>query len=139
MSLKYDTTIRTVTHTDRVETVHIEQIDWDYNFFDEKHTRGMCCNEEGKKQQIEELIAYLKLCEQFATADVYASSYGGWPRIWQKVLSVGMVSKWPYWEPRPSVLMTSTLGTEWFDWHSLTGAKINGNPPERARLDGRVE
>lgn len=60
------------------------------------------------------------------TEKAWASNYGGWPRIWQKVHRTGMCSRWPYWYPRPCVSVMGTLGIEVFDWLSLTGVEIRG-------------
>ena len=125
--LAYDTKVNSTTNTTTTHhnTMHVDYIDWDnYLFDDPKHTHCMCCNEDGKAARIQRQKEYLKVCEQHKDKDVYASDYGGWPRIWKKVISVGMASIWPYWEPRPTVLVSGTLGMEYIDWMSLTGAKI---------------
>lgn len=124
--MEYDKIIKTRTINERCETVHIDKIDWDgYAFDDPKHTACICRDEAGKREYIEHQKFLLRRCEQFATEEVYASNYGGWPRIWQKVFGVGMVSKWPYWEPRPCVLMDGTLGSVWEDWWHLTDVRIS--------------
>jgi len=120
----FDTTTGTQTVTKRIDTLHTNWIDWDhYPFFAREHTDGMCCDDEGKQQRVQQKMDYLRLCEQHADKEVYASNYGGWPRIWKRVIGVGMASKWPYWTPRPTVIVNGTLGTEWYDWASLTGAE----------------
>jgi len=124
----FDTSIATVTRSSRQTTVHTDYIDWDnYPFDDPKHTGCMSCDDAGKAKRIEEQKQYLKTCETNEPG-TYASDYGGWPRIWQKVLRVGMVSAWPYWEPRPCVLVDGTLGAHWIDWMSLTGAYVKEQP-----------
>lgn len=121
----FDTTIRTTTEVHRHATKHVDYIDWDnYPFDDPANTDCMPGSDERKRLRIEEQKELLRTCERFGEGNVFASNYGGWPRIWHQVLGVGMVSKWPYWKPRPAVLVTSTLGCEWFDWMSLTGAEI---------------
>lgn len=121
----YDTTIQTTTVQHLHNTLHIRTIDWDYPFDDPEHTSGMCCSEERKREEIEKLKSYLRICEKWSEAEVYVSNYGGWPRIWHRVVDVGMASCWPYWKPRPVVLVEGTLSAyEFYDWHSLTGAKI---------------
>lgn len=123
----FDTEVRTATVVERRNTMHINCIDWDnYPFDDPAHTACMCLNDERKKQEIERFKEYLRTCEQWATTEAYASSYGGWPRIWHRVVGVGMASAWPYWKPRPTVLVHGTLGIEWLDWTSLTGAELRG-------------
>jgi len=127
--MTYDTTIRTETTTSRVTTRHVDFIDWDgYDFYNPKHRQGFCCSKkEGNVKQIEEKILYL--WEIDANKDhCMASNYGGWPRIFKQVMCVGMVSSWPYWEPRPSVMISGTLGGEWYDWAEITGVQIT---PER--------
>ncbi|TXH49471.1 MAG: hypothetical protein E6Q97_22655 [Desulfurellales bacterium] len=125
-SPNYDTTVRTETRTSNLPTMHVRHIDWDnYPFDDPEHTQHMCCNDEGKLKRIEQLKEYLRICEQFNDKETFASNYGGWPRIWSRVIGVGMASAWPYWKPRPTVLVHSNVvGVEWYDWHSLTGAEI---------------
>ena len=125
----YDTEIRTVTVATRQDTLHVDRIDWEnYPFNDPDITSAMCCSDEYKAQHVEKLKEYLRLCEQFSEKEVYASNYGGWPRIWHKVLGVGMASKWPYWKPRPVVIVDGPLGgVEWYDWASLTGVKLAEN------------
>ena len=120
----YDTTVRTSTVTERHNTMHTNFIDWeDYPFDDPEHFWGMCCSQQRKDEHLAQLKEYLRLCEQYKEREVFVSNYGGWPRIWHRVVGVGMGSAWPYWKPRPVVLMEGTLGTEWVDWTSLTGAK----------------
>ena len=122
----YNTEIKTVTSTKRVTTQHTDYFDWDYNFQDPKHTSCMCCDAESKKAEIQNKISYLKNVEESLKKNTkcYASNYGGWPRIWQEVIGIGMVSDWPYWEPRPCVLVHGTLGAEWYDWYHITGVRV---------------
>lgn len=119
----YDTTIRTTTEIHRHNTWHRDGIDWSYPFDDPEHTACMCCNEEGKRNDIARRKEWLRLCE--AGGEVRASTYGGWPRIWHRVLNVGMASCWPYWKPRPVVMVEGTSwGVEYYDWRSLTGVEV---------------
>lgn len=122
---EFDTSIRETTVVERHATRHVDYIDWDnYPFDDPEHTRCMCGDDAEKHRRVEQLKGYLRTCEQHKEHVVVASNYGGWPRIWQRVCGVGMVSKWPHWKPRPAVLVQSTFGLEWFDWSMLTGAEI---------------
>ena len=125
----YDTTIRTSTVTKHHNTMHVDYIDWKhYPFDDPEITAGMCTSDEQKKEHVEKLKEYLRTCEQWQDKNVFASNYGGWPRIWNRVIGVGMVSAWPYWKPRPAVFVEGSLGgAEWYDWASLTGAKLAEN------------
>jgi hypothetical protein len=123
--MSYDTTIKTVIRTERVTTKHTDEIDWTYDFFATEHTNCMGTDAAGKAERIREQMERLKICEAVNRGEtVDASNYGGWPRIWQEVVGVGMLSQWPYWKPRPCVQVNGTLGYEWFDWMSLTGAEV---------------
>ncbi len=120
--MEYDTTIRTVTETKRLTTVHISKIDWDYNFDDPKHTDTMGTNEEGKRQRISQCENALKFVDD------------NWPNenLWveagsdylHRVIGIGMVSQWPYWEPRPCVLLQGAMHDEWRDWRDLRHAEL---------------
>jgi len=122
----YETTVRTSTVTQRHNTLHTNSIDWEnYPFDDREHFWRMCYDQPTRNKCIEEKKAFLRLCEQYKAKEVFASNDGGWPRIWHRVVGVGMASAWPYWQPRPTVLIEGSLGTEWVDWTSLTGAKGN--------------
>ncbi len=116
----YDTTIRTKTVTTKENTLHRQGIDWSYPFDDPENTAYMCCNDEEKRNRVEKLKEWLRECEK--GGDCYVSNYGGWPRIWARVLGTGMASASPYWKPRPGVIVVSPLGgSEWYDWMLLTG------------------
>ena len=78
-------------------------------------------SKEERRAKIEQLKDYLRQCEQGG----YVSNYRGWPRVWHKVLGACMASQWPWWAPRPTVIVDGTLGVEWYDWTSLTGAKAD--------------
>jgi hypothetical protein len=127
MPLTYDKTIRTRTITERMTTRHIDQIDWDYDFNNPKHTSCLCASAEYKAKQIEQHIAALRACESaFREGRIcYIEQSGGFRNL---VLGIGMVSSWPYWEPRPSVLVESTLGPEWKDWREIFYAYVEGKP-----------
>jgi len=117
----YETEVTRTVETRRHNTFHTDWIDWDnYTFDDPKHTGCMSTSGDDKRKRVEQQKAFLRICED---GDANASNYGGWPRIWHKVLKVGMASCWPYWEPRPTVLVNGTLGPEYIDWMSLTGAE----------------
>jgi hypothetical protein len=115
----YDTTIRTSTVVERHPTEHRDGIDWAYPFDDPEHTACMCCGDAGKREYIEKCKEWLRQLE-LGEAKA-ASDYGGWPRLYKPVLWVGMASCWPYWKPRPTVIVSGTLGPEYIDWRSLTG------------------
>jgi hypothetical protein len=128
--MQYDTTIQTRTKTERISTCHINEIDWEYDFDNPAHTECQCNSEEYKREYIARKKDYLKQVENGLNAGhrVLISTYGGWPRIWRQAHSVGMVSTWPYWSPRPNILANSTvggsMGTAWEDWNSITGVEV---------------
>jgi len=123
----YDTTIRETHTIKRHNTMHTDWIDWEgYDFSAKEHTDRMCCSKDGQQERLAVQIDYLKKCEQWKDRTTWASDYGGWPRIWQEVIGVGMASAWPYWTPRPVVIVRGAIGVEWIDWMSLTGAKAEG-------------
>ena len=117
----YDTTIQARTVIERLPTIHRDGIDWDYPFDAPEHRAGRCCSEEAALVWIETLKEHLRICEQ---PGAFVSNYTGWPRVWHRVLVVCMASCWPYWTPRPTVIVEAILGAERYDWTSLTGAKI---------------
>ncbi len=118
---QYETEIRTKTETSRINTFHTNYIDWEnFPFDDPKHTATLCGTDEQKSEWIERQKEYLRICEG---PNARASNYGGWPRIWHEVIQVGMASAWPYWSPRPTVLVQTFMGAEWIDFMSLTGAE----------------
>jgi len=119
----YDTAIDTRTIVEKLPTIHRVGIDWNYPFDDPEHWACLCCNEEGKAHEREKIVGYLRTCEK---PGAVASNYGGWPRIWHRVFKVCMASHWPYWTPRPTVIVEGPLGLKWVDWRSLTGAETRG-------------
>lgn len=122
----FDTKIRKSTEVKCHRTVHVDYIDWDdYPFDDPSITANMCCDENEKQDYVELQKEYLRICENHGDGrEVFASNDGGWPRILQRVMGVGMVSDFPYWTPRPAVCVLGTLGCEWIDWASLTWAEV---------------
>lgn len=122
---KYDTTIQTRERApERITTRHTEYIDWEYPFEEVMVMAGCYPRPQERAARQVEL---LKKCEG---ENVYATDYGGWPRCgWGRVLAVGMVSQWPYWEPRPCVLVNRTLGAVWIDWASLTDVETRNPDP----------
>ena len=44
--------------------------------------------------------------------------------FYHHVYSVGMGSFWPYWEPRPVVIVKGTLGAEWMDWTNISYVEV---------------
>jgi hypothetical protein len=70
-----------------------------------------------------ELIAKdLEMCKAIKIGD-YASTYGGWPRIWQEVLDIAMKVEWPLHQTDVCFLMSGPLGPHWEHWWSITGHK----------------
>ncbi len=100
-------------------------IEWDYEF--RQHFDNMGTSNDRKDEACTEHIKMLRTIVDGLSAGkrVRASTSGGWPRIWQDVLDVGMYDGWPYWKPTPSVLMRSPLGGgEWHAFSFLTGVQV---------------
>lgn len=119
----YSSEVRTTRVTEQHNTWHRSGVDWTFPLLDLSHVSCMCSGDDHKRKHLQQLAAWLRDIEanrEYA----WASDYGGWPRIWQKVEAVGMASAWPYWRPRPTVLLRGPLGTEFKDWTSLTGVEI---------------
>ena len=121
----YDTTVQTVTEVRKQATWHRDGIDWNYPFDDPAHVAHMCCNGEYKIEFIARLKRWLRELEK--GGDIWASDYGGYPRIWKRVMAIGMASCWPYWKPRPTLSLADTLGQEYCDWFHITAAIRNGS------------
>jgi len=122
----YDTRINEITTTTKVNTLHTEYIDWvNYPFEDLSYKTNRYCSDEEYQDHINQLKQYLRVCERYKEDNIFASDYGGIPRIWKEVIGIGMASAWPYWEPRPTVIVNISLGVEYIDWTNLTGAISN--------------
>lgn len=122
----YPHEITTKTSVERVNTMHTDSIDWEYPFaaiWEESSCRCYSSDPEVKKNQqsrdISLVIERLKTLEANPGRCLAGSSEYG-----NKVLCVGMASAWPYWRPRPTVLVSTHMGTEWIDWMSLALVKI---------------
>lgn len=116
----YSTKINTKTTTQKVNTFHTDYIDWNYDWLNKKHRASMCCDEPEALLRIQKQKDYVCVIEDSFKAGVFASNYGGWPRIYDRVIALGMASAWPYWEPRPTFLLENR---EWLDWMHITGVK----------------
>src|ERR1039457_603282 len=105
----------TRTKIENVQEWLQDGVDWSYSF--KKNWSSTATDKEGWEKQID----LLKAIEQSLKdgKKVYASNYGGWPRLWSEVLSIGMAAHWPRWKPCPVVVVNQTLGSEWIDWDSL--------------------
>lgn len=115
----YDTTIRKTTVVEYHETLHTNQIDWEnYPFYSETSLSD---------KQVDKLIETIRKCEKYQEHEIFVSNYGGWPRIWSKVIGVGMASIWPRWTPRPTIIVESNIGSgaAYYDWTSITDIKYN--------------
>ena len=100
-------------------TVRKQQEQWlcdgiDWSYFD-----GRIPLDDREKKQME----WLRGMETAPGEPFLATNYGGWPRIWHRVLRVGMGVHWPTWRPTPVIIVDGTLGHEWFDWNALTDCK----------------
>lgn len=110
---KYDTTIQSRTATHRIETQHTECIDWDFPFDDLEFVSCRCLDEDGKKKVLARQKSRLRLCEDNSGNVDYYGKFGGH----YEVVGVGMCSRWPFWRPRPYVLVKRTfLGSETVDY-----------------------
>ena len=117
-------------------------VDWTFDFW--KQFGGLYpSTPEAKRREIcAERVEWLRTIE-FALQGrhiIMASDYGGWPRIWQPVWSVGMYDGWPYWKPVPSVQLGGPYGGEWCAFTSLTGilrqgGLSQGESPNQERRD----
>ena len=115
--------MRTETHTVRIGE-KMGPIDWAYDF--RTHFDNYCTSDKGRDEICAKRVAKLRLIDEAVKAGrtVYASNYGGYPRIWARVLDVGMYDGWPYWKPVPSVMLASPLGGgEWSYFSMLTEAE----------------
>jgi hypothetical protein len=110
--------MKTKTVTVR-EGERLSDIDWSFDFQSHDWNHGGCTNHDCIKRSVE----YLKEIEsRFKAGEkVYGSSYGGWPRIWQQVVDVGMWDGWPYWKPMPSICLRGPCGVEWQQFPHITG------------------
>lgn len=108
----YDTNIKTKTIIERQNTMHLTWIDWDNYPFE---------NDTSEPDAVEKKKEYLRICEQCKAKEIRASKYNMYS---QKVYGVCMASCWPYWKPRPTVLLKSALGgMEWVDWTAIAWAR----------------
>lgn len=129
----YPCVVQERTTVEKVNTMHTESFDWQYPFeavIRERASRSFTDSaaiDARVAQDLEMRIGFLKLIESNA-GNAQVSNYGGWPRIWHDVIGFGMASCWPYWTPRPTVVMETCLGCEWVDWDSLTGAQVKEQP-----------
>jgi len=119
----FDAEIRATTKDANQNTLHVNYIDWKYPFDDPEHRQYWSCSDDEAMKKIERLKSWLKLCEDKKGSEAYASDYSGRPRIWYRVIRVGMASTNPYWTPRPTVIMANGTRAVWCDWTHLTDAK----------------
>lgn len=112
--------MREYTVTKR-EGEYLGPVDWDYDFINDTN-RYPGIPEETRLEYLNENISWVKELDEAENIQEYSvSNYGGCPKIWNKALKVGMYDGWPYWRPRPAVLMETWHGSEWVWWDSLTG------------------
>lgn len=124
----YDTTVKIKTYTEKVNTKHTNYIDWEYDWDNPDHTNYRCESPEEKKKYVVRQKERIRKIEQALKEGkkVKSTTYGGWPRIYQTVIDIGMASCWPYWSPRPTVWVHSSLGIENQDWKNITNILIDG-------------
>jgi hypothetical protein len=87
-------------------------VDWEQRY--ESDTKYNC-NANGAELRAKDL----EMCKSIKIGD-QISNYGGWPRIWQKVLDIAMKVEWPLNRPDVCFLITGTLGPTWEHWWSIT-------------------
>ena len=94
-----------------------DEVDWSFPFEENGWDQKGCTNPEHVRACKDRLR---KLAEN--PTGYEATTDGGWPRVgWGQVLGVGMASMWPYWRPRPAVILASRMfGATWEDWLSIT-------------------
>jgi hypothetical protein len=121
----YSTKINELVIPTKANTLHTDYIDWDnYPFEDPLYRTSRYCTDEQYQAHINQLKKYLAMCEQYKFDRIFASDYGGVPRIWKEVVGVGMASIWPYWKPRPTIIVDSLIGSvEYIDWTDITDVK----------------
>lgn len=96
---------------------YLGPVDWAYDF--RSHFNNLCTSDAGRDKECEKAKERLLLISE-SPGDYMVSTYGGWPRIWQEIVSVGMYDGWPYWKPTPSACSWSTLGSEWHSFSMIT-------------------
>jgi len=75
------------------------------------------------EQSCERAVRLLREC-QAGVCKVEATDDGGSPRCgWGTVTAVGMAAKWPYWRPRPTVVVCGWRGSRWLDYASITDVR----------------
>lgn len=118
----YSVEIDSVVKTEPKNTLHTFEVDWNYTFEDPKHTQSYCMTDHSCQRMVARKKQLLKQCEDnFGTVTVSVCDSGGY---YHEVINMGMGSFWPYWSPRPVLLVQGTLGTEWFDWMQLSNVKV---------------
>lgn len=108
--------MRLVTVTRRVGE-YLGPVDWSYDF--RSHFNNVCSPDPVRDEICKKHVDNLRLLCSGGRWE--ATTYGGWPRCgWGEVLQVGMYDGWPYWKPTPSALLSTTLGSEWASFCSIT-------------------
>ena len=127
-SPKYDTSIKSRTVRSYIDTQHTDCIDWDFPFDDLEFVSCRCLDEDGKKKELTRQKHRLRVCEDNIGDVDYYGKFGGC----YEVLAVGMCSRWPFWRPRPYVLVErtflSSVSQEWVGWLDLPKIKIKDTP-----------
>ena len=86
-------------------------VDWDARWNTE--TKYNC-----NSNQAELIAKDLAMCKAIKVGD-RISTYGGWPRVWDKVLAIAMKVEWPLHQTDVCFLVTGTLGPHWEHWWSV--------------------
>ena len=125
---EFDTTIRTTTKIEQHRTTHTERMDWSYPFTVEELTRQSCNSDDWNQERFEKVMQWVKQCDQWRDEDVWATN----GQTHFKVIGCCIASGWPYWKPRPTIIINGPLGPEFIDWTSLNGVMIRTKPNEPA-------
>jgi len=102
-----------------VNTMHVPYFDWDYPFDDPELWSSYCSNQEQRDAMRDRIKAMLKTIEENPDSCRAGSHDFTYP-----VIGFGMASAWPYWKPRPTVIVMGHLGAEYIDWQSLKTVRV---------------
>ena len=127
-SPKYDTVVATRTVTNQVDTKHTDYIDWDFPFDDLVFVSCRCLEEEQKKTELARQKDRLRICaENIGNVDYYGNFGGHY-----EVVGVGMCSRWPFWQPRPYVLVKriflGSANVDYVGWLDLPRVEVKDSP-----------
>jgi hypothetical protein len=111
-------TMKTVMVEKRIGEL-LGPVDWSYDFTRHDWGDGKGgVNPECSQYGTEQLKKLVSLMESGARCSVscYESEH--------VVLAVGMYDGWPFWEPTPSVMLSTFFGPEWHPWYSIRNVRV---------------